>query len=269
MEFITEYVPNTKSQYFTIQFKNGLNLKILFSGKVGTSNIEKYKAIWQFIATHEEKIKFLPKGNDIYIYLPPVVYWDIYKRLEGGTTLIKKYSYTDINSGKQYYFPDPSMYFDNTFSSLNGGNGIYGIYHNDQLIYIGYTVNGFQNRFDQHRENFQIKSCSSPMYSKYDLQNIGFRELITENEIQQLFRIVDPIDKEIFKLIEYCLISVLQPSENREGVTTDYSMHHTSMREILDAGDQVSIIHMIRKWLLYNDNLFGKQIINPDDIFNN
>ena len=37
------------------------------------------------------------------------------------------------------------MYFNSTFASLTG---VYGIYSKGELIYIGYTANGYEGRWD-------------------------------------------------------------------------------------------------------------------------
>lgn len=75
-------------------------------------------------------------------YLPPNIYWDIYKRVPSGKTLINNYHYQD-NEGNIYALPTTDMYFNSTFASLNGGTGVYGIYSKGELIYIGYTANGY------------------------------------------------------------------------------------------------------------------------------
>ena len=77
----------------------------------------------------------------------PNIYWDIYKRIPSGKTLINNYHYQD-NEGNIYALPTTDMYFNSTFASLNGGTGVYGIYSKGELIYIGYTANGYEGRWD-------------------------------------------------------------------------------------------------------------------------
>lgn len=72
-------------------------------------------------------------------YLHPNIYWDIYKRIPSGKTLINNYHYQD-NEGNIYALPTTDMYFNSTFASLTGA---YSIYSKGELIYIGYTANSY------------------------------------------------------------------------------------------------------------------------------
>ena len=268
MQFTTEKIPNTKSEYLLIKFNTGLELKILFSAKAGAASIENYKVIWQFLSEHEDDFQFIPMSNVTIIYLPPAIYWKIYKLMPGGKNLIKNYHYVNTQDNTIYKFPDTQMYFDSSFSSVNGGNGIYGIYHKDNLIYIGYTKQGFQTRFNQHRDGFKNKDYrTSKMYINYDLDEIEFRELITEEEIQKLFSTTEPIDKEILQLIEYSLITVLRPVENIKGVSSPYELELSSLYQMVHAQDRVSVVAGIREWLEGSKIRFGDHYIGAEEIF--
>lgn len=180
MELATTPIPNTKGVIFSATFKSGLILSTKWDGRV--KNKDKYYEIWQYLSSIEDNIQFFKHPRAILMYLPPAHYWKIYKKMEGGKTFLTSYEYADEEQNT-YRFPQPQDYFDSTFENLAGGNGIYGIYASDNLIYIGYTTRGFTNRFSEHRECFTRKSGPNPMYSKYSLETIEFRELITETEL--------------------------------------------------------------------------------------
>ena len=97
------------------------------------------------------------------------------------------------------------MYFNSTFTSLNGGTGVYGIYSKGELIYIGYTANGYEGRWDQHRQGFTRHTNQQPMYRKYDIATIEFKPLVSEEDLQEVLRTDSPIDPELFQIIEYSL----------------------------------------------------------------
>ena len=114
------------------------------------------------------------------------------------------------------------MYFNSTFASLNGGTGVYGIYSKGELIYIGYTANGYEGRWDQHRQGFTRHTNQQPMYRKYDVATIEFKSLVSEEDLQEILGTDSPIDPELFQIIEYSLIKALQPCENKEGNSMSY-----------------------------------------------
>lgn len=268
MHFISEEVPNTKSEKFTIQFESGLAISTVFNGHVKEEARNRYKEIWKYISKYEDKIQFLNEINTTVIYLLPTNYWEIYKKLPGGKTFMS-YSYYDEKEKRHYEFPAAKDYFSNKFSPLDGGNGVYGIYDKDELIYIGYTTNGFYNRYDQHRECFKEHKGTNSMYYAHKLDDIEFKELITEKDIQDIFHTEAPIDSEIFQLIEYSLIRVLQPKENREGITSAYILNRHSIRKrLLSQSDKrVSIIQAIQSWLLDETVCIDGEWIKPEEVW--
>lgn len=257
----------TKSDKLIITFNSGLTLTAVLTGHTKPEVKEEYKQIWEnYLSKYEDKIQFLKRASgSTLIYLPPAIYWEIYKKMKYGKNLITNYAYTDENNNP-YTFPQPNDYFSNTLAPIQGGNGIYGIYVNDKLIYIGYTVNGFLNRYDQHKYCFVRGYGKNDMYLQgFNINQIEFRELITEEEIQKLFHTTAPIDKEILQLIEYSLIKVLQPPFNKDGITSPYEIDSNS--PCFRLGEEVSTTSIIRHWLLDEYNSIKGQTIRPEEVW--
>lgn len=103
-------------------------------------------------------------------------------------------------------------------NSWDKHSGIYGIYLDDELVYIGSTT-CFKDRFNTHRNNLMKHSNDLYLYkqlSKYiDLEeySISFKILIDlqDNQESHLFT-----EKEM-KAMEYALINYLQPKYNVAG----------------------------------------------------
>lgn len=151
MEVKLEKIPNTKGHKLIITFTDGKEIYTTIRGNVGESTMKNYEIAWHYVATIEDQITlFTHPCSVIYLHLPPNIYWDIYKHIPSGKTLINNYHYQD-SEGNVYALPTTDMYFNSTFASLNGGTGVYGIYSKGELIYIGYTANGYEGRWDQHR----------------------------------------------------------------------------------------------------------------------
>ena len=247
MQIKYENILNTKSEKFTLIFENGLELSTVVSGRVKDTTKQDYKIIVEYLAAKEKEIQIveiMPK--DKLLVLPASFYWNIYKKLPNGKQFVLNQSFIDQNN-ESYRLPAPQMYFNGVISNLNGGRGIYGIYCNDILIYIGYTYNSFNERYDQHREYFSKKAGPLPMYSKYDLNKIEFRELVTEEDIQKLFETDCAIDREILQIIEYSLIKVLNPIENAQGRIRPYQLNTQSLRL---AKREISTAQLVKDWLL-------------------
>ena len=101
--------------------------------------------------------------------------------------------------------------------------GVYGIYVNNELVYIGMTMRDFEKRWQEHIN--KIKSGSNELYfykqlQKYDEEvKLHFKILVDASE--------KVIDKKSFsedevKSMEYALIKVLKPKYNLAGNTYDY-----------------------------------------------
>lgn len=261
MQIKYEKIENTKGEKAILTFKDGLTISTIIFGRVKEETRLNYKAILSYLTTQENNIQII-KVNETekILMLSSEIYWKIYKKMASGKTFINNYCF--YNEDEVYRFPEPAMYFNGTFSSYQGGRGVYGIYYDSKLIYIGYTYVGFESRFNSHRKCFASHTGSSGMYYRYDLDKIEFRELITEADIQEIFCTKNAIDKEIFQIIEYSLISVLQPIENKQGVTEPYRIDY---KDLLKAKDVVSREEQIKNWLTYGTGAFRDT--KEDEVF--
>ena len=160
------------------------------------------------------------------------------------------------------------MYFNSTFASLNGGTGVYGIYSKGKLIYIGYTANGYEGRWDQHRQGFARHTNQQPTYRKYDVATIEFKSLVSEEDLQEILGTDSPIDPELFQIIEYSLIKVLQPCENKEGNTMSYHIKPISCGAY-GIPSKFSVVQAMKDWFLNKRDAINGHLITWDDLMDN
>lgn len=104
--------------------------------------------------------------------------------------------------------------------------GIYGIYVDGQLVYIGKTEVSFAERFEQHREAMQAEEPVQYLHKrlkqwKAEDKRIHLKCLINIKELQT--------DRELtstdIKSMELALIALYQPICNVEGVSKPYQYY--------------------------------------------
>lgn len=101
--------------------------------------------------------------------------------------------------------------------------GVYGIYVNNELVYIGMTMRDFEKRWQEHIN--KIRSGSNELYfykqlQKYDEEvKLHFKILVDASE-----KVIDKksFSEDEIKSMEYALIKVLKPKYNLAGNTYDY-----------------------------------------------
>ena len=103
--------------------------------------------------------------------------------------------------------------------------GIYGIFVDEKIIYIGKTISGFKKRFQQHKSAMADESNHLLLYQrlrKYKEQGkiIQMRVLIDINDLKIINK--KAITRTDIKMMELALISVFQPECNIEGVSASY-----------------------------------------------
>ena len=102
MKVKLEKIPNTKGHKLIITFADGKEIYTTIKGNVGEFIIKSYEIAQRHVATVEDQITlFIHPCGVIYLHLPPNIYWDIYKRIPSGKTLINNYHYQD-NEGNIY-----------------------------------------------------------------------------------------------------------------------------------------------------------------------
>lgn len=98
--------------------------------------------------------------------------------------------------------------------------GIYGIYCNDELVYIGKTNVAFEKRFAQHWEGIHQ---GKGMYLYEQLHKEDYN-IITMKSIISLYdiKIGEELSNRDIESMELALITLYKPKYNRAGVTSDY-----------------------------------------------
>lgn len=107
--------------------------------------------------------------------------------------------------------------------------GIYGIYVDDELIYIGKTLRSFEQRFEEHRKSLnkeydEVENVPKLYFllkaAKDDGKEIKFKRLIDLDDIN--CRNHRKFDNKDLCNMELGLITVLKPRGNVEGVSMPY-----------------------------------------------
>lgn len=101
--------------------------------------------------------------------------------------------------------------------SENMDSGIYGIYINNELVYIGMTCRNFEERWNEHRKCFEAKMGSN--YYLYTALKPGdtlrFEKLIKVEDL----KVNSAITRRDLEAMELALIRLYQPKYNYQGVS--------------------------------------------------
>lgn len=103
----------------------------------------------------------------------------------------------------------------------NSDRGVYGIYCNDRLIYIGKTNVSFETRFKQHKEAIESKSTIQFLYKYIVQQNnaeITMKPLVNIKEL----KVKGKITNRDIEAMELAFIDLYKPICNIQGVKQDY-----------------------------------------------
>lgn len=137
---------------------------------------------------------------------------DVYNKImtlpDGKKFLQAKFKY------KGYSHNIIGTYRDDIVKERN--SGIYGIYINNQLVYIGITMRNFEDRWDEHRKGFEIKSNDNYyLYSSLKPGDvIRFERLLVIEEL----KVNDEITRRDLEAMELALIHIYQPKFNYQGI---------------------------------------------------
>lgn len=104
-------------------------------------------------------------------------------------------------------------------------SGIYGIYVNETIVYIGKTETSFQTRFTQHKHNTLSIDSPMPLYSYLRQQisqghSIHLKPLITIEDLQ----IDGKLTSRDIKAMELALIDLYKPICNIQGRIAPYPL---------------------------------------------
>lgn len=106
--------------------------------------------------------------------------------------------------------------------------GIYGIYIDNKLVYIGMTSRSFKSRFSDYKSQIQNPTRKIEymmVNAKANNKEVEMRPLISNKEFFTL-------SETELKKIEYSLIKVLQPEGNIEGTILPYDRSGKLIREM-------------------------------------
>lgn len=114
---------------------------------------------------------------------------------------------------------------DNKDEKLANKCGIYGIYIDDKLIYIGKTNKSFKERFQQHKYNMNDTTNLTYLYrllrsAKQLNKNICLKPIIIVENLKIKDNI--KITERDVKMMELALITIYQPEANIEGRLIPY-----------------------------------------------
>lgn len=171
------------------------------------------------------------------IALSPEIYWELYK----GSNKNFAMSQMDINyNGNWYKLAERSYYFP------QGKQGVYGIYYENELIYIGSSSN-YIERWREHNINFRQKKVDvSKMYGMdYDADLLEYKILAESKEFEKIPR-VKTVDMWIMENVEKFLIEKYQPKFNIEGIEKQFEFKATNMNSLKE--------EQVQKWLRENYN---------------
>lgn len=134
--------------------------------------------------------------------------------------MYKDFRKTHKNIDK-YQFSNYVFYILSQMKPLkNGGIGIYGIYEDNQLVYIGYTMRSFDIRWQEHRRGIAQQSDKLWLYKLINKKNkIDFRVLLDVTELKYNRKIT----KHDLEMMELALIHVFKPKYNFAGKTIEYN----------------------------------------------
>ena len=104
-------------------------------------------------------------------------------------------------------------------SEKKEGGGVYGIYENGALVYIGMTMRPFEARWKEHQENIEKGSNELALYGLIDANaKIEFKKLLEVDKMDSN----DKITKRDLQAMEFALIQEHRPKYNFAGRTQPY-----------------------------------------------
>lgn len=140
--------------------------------------------------------------------------WDSYK-------YIRKFNFVP-----QSYYLEQLQYLEDTYihpktkkKENTSPRGVYGVYVNDKLFYIGSTNRSFSIRWAEHETNIALHNNSLFWYSKLlPTDKIEFKPLI---DITQL-KVERKLTSDEIKVMELALIDYFKPEGNLAGKTVPF-----------------------------------------------
>lgn len=137
------------------------------------------------------------------------------------------------------------IYFklDGTFEAIGSqylwtfGKGVYGIFENEELIYVGETIQSFLDRFRAHAKCVKENSSSNKMYNyickNFEENKFYMRPLV---EIDSRIKLDNNLSLRDIQAIEFGFITCFRPKFNIMGISKNYHLD-----EVLFEGREKSL----------------------------
>lgn len=163
-----------------------------------------YSYYWSLIGDNYKKVGKI-------IYIPIEVYGRISQNKEfsvSGSSCLNRTIYN------VKIYPSHS-----TLVNEDINYGVYGIFKDDELIYIGSTLRDFTVRFNEHKLNIAMKSKELYVYGLLkSTDNIEFKPLIDASKLKTN----SPLTRRDIEAMELSLITIYKPIGNVAGVKTKF-----------------------------------------------
>lgn len=178
----------------------------------GTGKIDRgrYEELREYLENHRDTIL---KGGQYSISQ----YESIYNRFKESFDWFKKEKIIKVEKKKEV----DDLVKDEDIGKCTG---IYGIYVDNRLVYIGRTISGFKERYNQHMLKIKHEDDSFLYRSLINYKKAGksitFKPLIILERLQMENKKV--INVKELNCMELALITVLQPELNVEGKLKPY-----------------------------------------------
>lgn len=103
--------------------------------------------------------------------------------------------------------------FENTknFVEYDGVSGIYAFVHNNEVIYVGQSINVRRRLSSHHCTGTKLREGKNPCFYKF-----------LQNHMSEVFFLVVPADREQLNQLEEKYINKYKPKFNWSGVHTKY-----------------------------------------------
>lgn len=132
---------------------------------------------------------------------------------------------------------------------LNNNGGIYGIYYNNELLYVGKTNQPFQTRFSQHKIEIKSNQIHTQFYNYCRQKNISINDLI----LIPLFECNDcPLSNEQLECLETNYINKYKPLCNERKINKNDTIIQ------INKGTFPQLNETQQEWLLYYYNNLSK-----------
>lgn len=99
--------------------------------------------------------------------------------------------------------------------------GVYGIYQHGELVYIGSTMRDFEDRFYEHKKNFESKSEAMYVYKAIENNGLEMVPIIDVNDL----KVERKLTRSEVEAMELALIHLYKPKGNYAGIKKEFKFY--------------------------------------------